>query len=516
MLRDGHPINKKIILILCQNDSSVTLTSLRADISQLQAQIQSIVENQQQILTLLFAQSRASTNSTSSHRDSMSLDNPQRLGTSEISDPEQPANEPLFQLIRAPLIDRLVDIYFEHCHNQPYSFFHEDSFRLSLADQEIPDYLLLAIVATTLRFSDNLILTDNKQETAGQAATCSWKIVSAIYLDKTKADLPVTQTLALLSIFDFTAGNPHHSSAWIKIGIAIRLAQDMKLMLHPPSELSFQAQEERRRVFWSLYLLDRLATCGRGRPASISEYSCQLQLPCDEKSWRNNIPKSTATLSQLFEQQSFSPPETSPFALVLLIANLLGRATRFMLQGVDDDNKVPPWDHRSELAAIQSNLIYLEPSFSLQKPLEQIVLQNMTTSGHIDQSVLGPFVFSQTLFHLCYCVLYHPFLLKNKLKDFHGQRPSNFLSRGFETAYSHAKQLVSQIDAAKAAGCSVHIAFYSYASALAGSILALHAFDTSEKLRAEADSLQQRNISFLEELGQRWNHTPKAVSGLAI
>lgn len=179
-------------------------------------------------------------------------------------------------------------------------------------------------------------------------------------------------------------------------------------MLHPSSELSFEVQEERRRVFWSLYLLDLLASCGRGRPVSISESSCQLQLPCDEDSWKNNTPCSTATLAQLSQQHSFPPPKNSPLATVLLFANLLGRAARFMLQGADDNNNssnVPPWDHRSELAALQSNLTYLEPSLSRRIPFGQIVLQNFAMDGRIDQPALGPLVFSQTLFHLCYCVL---------------------------------------------------------------------------------------------------------------
>jgi hypothetical protein len=106
---------------------------------------------------------------------------------------------------------------------------------------------------------------------------------------------------------------------------------------------------------------------------------------------------------------------------------------------------------------------------------------------------------------------YHPFLLKTKLKDFPNQTPNHFLLRSFETGYEHAKQLILQIDAAKAAGCRAEIAFYSYAAALAGSILIFYIYDTSESARFEVDSLQRKNIAFLEELGQRWNHTPTAV-----
>jgi hypothetical protein len=135
------------------------------------------------------------------------------------------------------------------------------------------------------------------------------------------------------------------------------------------------------------------------------ESSCQLQLPYDEHSWNNNISKTTATLSQLSEQHSFPPVEKSPFALVLLLANLLGRATQVMLQAVNDSNEVPPWDHKSQIAATQSNLIYLEPSLSLQKSLQQSALQNPAVNGRINQSAVGHVVFSQTLFHLCYRVL---------------------------------------------------------------------------------------------------------------
>lgn len=176
-------------------------------------------------------------------------------------------------------------------------------------------------------------------------------------------------------------------------------------MHQPPIHLPPEIQEEHRRVFWSLYLLERLASCGRGRPATINESSCQLQLPCDEKSWKNGTLRSTATLAQFSVPTSFTPAANSPFALVLLFSSLLGRATRLMFEDVDDNQTVPPWDNRSDLAGMQSHLIYLEPSVSLQKPFQQLVREDFTVDGRIDQAALGPILFSQTLSHLCYCIL---------------------------------------------------------------------------------------------------------------
>ncbi|KAJ9639767.1 hypothetical protein H2204_003560 [Knufia peltigerae] len=493
-----------------QDDLSKTFVSLKEDISQLQVQIQGIVECQQQMLALLFSQNRERTIYASSSDGSLGSERQCFSGEKAGSEWEQPSGESLLQFIQFPLIDQLVDIYFEHCHNRPYSFFHEGNFRRSLARQAVPAYLLLAMVATTLRFSEGLGWTEQRGFDA-KAATSSWKLIGASYLDKGNNNIHVVQALALLSIFDFTAGKARHGSAWIKIGIAIRLAQDMKLMLQPPTQLPPESQEERRRVFWSLYILDRLASCGRGHPATILESTCQLSLPCDEQSWRNRMPaKSAATLKQFSASRSLPPVENSPFALVVLCASVLGRAAQLMLQGVDDNDIVPPWDNRSNLAAIQSNLICLEPSVVLQRPLQQLIREEFSVHGRIDQTALGPLVFSNTLFHLCYCILYQPFLLKNKLKNFQGQIPSSFLSRSFETAYEHAKQLVLQIDAAQAVGCNAFIAFYSYAAVVAGSILALCPYDASENLRAEANNVQQTNVAFLVRLGHWWNHTPTA------
>lgn len=155
------------------------------------------------MLALLFSRSRESTISTSSHDGSLSSEQPFQAGTSECPEVDQPGDECLFQLIRSPVMEQLVDMYFEYCHNRPYSFFHEGYFRRSLARKEVPDYLLLAVVATTTRFSESLVMTD-KHEIDTRAAICSWRLISPIYLAKRNTDIRVVQTVSLLSIFDFT------------------------------------------------------------------------------------------------------------------------------------------------------------------------------------------------------------------------------------------------------------------------------------------------------------------------
>src|SRR4051812_23224416 len=51
------------------------------------------------------------------------------------------------------------------------------------------------------------------------------------------------------------------------------------MMSDPDPTLPWVIQEERRRTFWSIYLLDKMGTCGRVRPPIFQDHTCMLQLP---------------------------------------------------------------------------------------------------------------------------------------------------------------------------------------------------------------------------------------------
>ncbi|KAJ5263321.1 hypothetical protein N7478_010926 [Penicillium angulare] len=46
----------------------------------------------------------------------------------------------------------VIDAYYQYCHNQPYSFFHEENFRQRLRAQMLAKHLVLTVVATAVRF----------------------------------------------------------------------------------------------------------------------------------------------------------------------------------------------------------------------------------------------------------------------------------------------------------------------------------------------------------------------------
>jgi hypothetical protein len=109
--------------------------------------------------------------------------------------------------INPQCLRQLLDAYFMHHHNQPYSFFHEDHFRQEVSSGSVPDHLLSAISAIAIRFT-----TDNGHQTrvAHAFSRSSWTSISRLDMDaEGEFGLEVVQSLTLLAIFEYTGATQH-------------------------------------------------------------------------------------------------------------------------------------------------------------------------------------------------------------------------------------------------------------------------------------------------------------------
>lgn len=74
------------------------------------------------------------------------------------------------------------------------------------------------------------------------------------------------------------------SRCWITLGLAVRIAQSIGLHVEPKSQASptgqvFVSAETNRRIWYSIYVLDRLLALQLGRPPAIHDDTCYLRLP---------------------------------------------------------------------------------------------------------------------------------------------------------------------------------------------------------------------------------------------
>src|SRR5258708_3937592 len=123
-------------------------------------------------------------------------------------------------------------------------------------------------------------------------------------------------------------------------------------MLDQTFHSSFIDQEERRRVFWSVYVFDRFVPCGRDKPHAILDSSVHLQLPCSESAWEEGKPEKTLTLEELANRSSTRLGSLGAFGQVVAMASILGRSSQYSLQDFNIRRRQSPWDPSSDFAAI--------------------------------------------------------------------------------------------------------------------------------------------------------------------
>lgn len=279
----------------------------------------------------------------------------------------------------------------------------------------------------------------------------------------------------------------------------------------PDCGLSPTEREERRRVFWSVYLLDKLVSCGRNRPIVFRDEDCRICLPNSEMAFRSGETQSCWTLQRVLEGSQIPDPKPDHFAVTVLAASCLGRAARYMLQQRGDE-QYPPWSNKSDFAAITSALWTIETCMdSNGQSISEYVQSKLTTNGAIDQQRCGHLLYSHMLFHLSHVLLNHPFLMKERLKGLGRPTPESFLRESLQRCQAHAEELTSKLEEAINAGCYAECSFYGFCAVVAGSIHCLNVYHESSTTRQRSASSLRSSFAFLKGLRQTWRHYPRLV-----
>ena len=291
-------------------------------------------------------------------------------------------------------------------------------------------------------------------------------------------------------------------------------------MLEADTELPPILQEERRRVFWSFYIADKLISCGQERPPAISDGNCRLHLPCDENAFRSGAPQPTPTLEEVTgERPSADMSALSPFAMTTVMASVLGRCAQYTLGQQEElvgGAQCSPWSPKSMFSLLHSTLLQLETDLRLGESLTgKIRRECARDDGTIDQHRGAPLVFSHALFHLCQCLLYHPFLLKKRLADVNAKAPASFIAQAFEGCKAAATSLSRLMDEVKMLECETlstcYDPFYGYCTMVAGTIHSLFSHSSDPEVVDSSHKSLETSMANLEELSLYWKSSSYMV-----
>lgn len=228
-----------------------------------------------------------------------------RPGATYGDDNELPPDQVLFSL---------VEIYFRLIH--PWiPMLHVRNFRQRMRDPSQRGQITTichAIVSICARFSDDPRLGHDSEARAQKAKRSR----DAVILQSMQS-FSVENLQALIIIAFDTIGSGRSPSAWSVVGSMTRTVEQLQLSVepadehHPRSADTFQNQikraaflppardwselEERRRVFWNVFLMDRFCSIATGWNLSLTSADVKRRLPCEGALWETGEALETPT-----------------------------------------------------------------------------------------------------------------------------------------------------------------------------------------------------------------------------
>ncbi|KAK6380209.1 hypothetical protein LTS17_005398 [Exophiala oligosperma] len=425
------------------------------------------------------------------------------------------SGEPCAQIPLPPgdLVDSACNAYFKWFHNQPFTYFEESKFRQDLQDRRIADYLLFALIATVAKNPRDDTFKNLPVDTWRNYAEQSWLLLVASgggpSFDRDDCIAPaMIQALLLLAMIDSEDGRQR--AVWLKIGLAVRISQDLQLHLEPPVNMPPTHREERRSLFWSVYMIDRYVSCTRQKFPVIQDGECLVRLPGNSKPpGDDSHDERGALLSQLITPLKEKSLEPNQYSLLVLMTSIMGSTARYMLNDYHMSSQEAPWDRHSQYLSICTNLLYFESLTNTRAPLRQILGSQMFLSnGRINQPKAGHTIFTHLIFHFCHCLLSHPFLLRRKVDSTRLNVPTTWMMNALKSGLEHARLLSLLVREAEDCGFAIQASFHAYFLLIAGSIHALYSNSSDADLKQEAKRHFLWDLESLEGAGK---HFPRTV-----
>ncbi|EMC98698.1 hypothetical protein BAUCODRAFT_30968 [Baudoinia panamericana UAMH 10762] len=247
------------------------------------------------------------------------------------------------------LLYALTDLYFKHINTWCPILQRRttlDSLFGPATLEEADRILLHAIVATTLRFSNDRRLTEQSRERYHSVSK-----QRVLFYGLENSSVKALQALVILALD--ILGSSNGPPGWnllalitrsvVQLGLAVEATSASVAPMYPsiytlramvlPEPKSFIEDEGRRRLFWMVYLLDRYATISTAFEFALDDKEIDRKLPCRDDLWALNQPVDTRWFP-IGERPDY-PENLGSFSYYVEIIGILSEIHRFLKKPVD-------------------------------------------------------------------------------------------------------------------------------------------------------------------------------------
>ncbi|KAJ5736659.1 uncharacterized protein N7483_001784 [Penicillium malachiteum] len=187
-------------------------------------------------------------------------------------------------------VESHIDAYFEFFNAIPqYNFIHKPSFLRNFHQNTLDPLFLCCICGIASRFI---------QPGLQQGYVADWlKEVEAQVWPKL-SEMKVGSLQILLSLICWYSVERKVSNLWTASAMAARIAYGLRLNHEASDKMPFILKETRRRLVWSIFMLDKLYAGGFPELTLCPADTLHVKLPCEEQNFELDIPVETSLLAQ--------------------------------------------------------------------------------------------------------------------------------------------------------------------------------------------------------------------------
>ncbi|KAH7303492.1 hypothetical protein B0I35DRAFT_485181 [Stachybotrys elegans] len=348
-----------------------------------------------------------------------------------------------------------INLYFKHCHRQPIWCFE----RGEVSDYgAIPDELAFSILALTSRFAEN---RDHLQLYGSSAKT-----LVMLRIANGTVGLTTIESLCLLSYSYFIDGNVHLGQ--FHLGLSFQLCRSAMLDTRSAYELDDPITERKKRLFWSLQLLEQYYGRQDGllsvptdiwRPAYSSAGGLEMEL--DSKA----PPPPTDKLG------TTNPNEPGIWNTSVHLGWVWSQVRRYVFDCSQNIWK-EPWRHDSMYAKVHSDFMETENRIPMCHRYDTVKFYERKRGElNMDREYWATWLKEQFTYHAIPTVLNHPFLyIIGAQHNPNLGIPNTFWRRSSEQALLHATWIVRMIDMVVAKQVQLADPFFGHAAAIAATV----------------------------------------------
>ncbi|KAE8385917.1 hypothetical protein BDV23DRAFT_187821 [Aspergillus alliaceus] len=396
-----------------------------------------------------------------------------------------------------------VEVYLAHFHDQPYCVFSKEW--LLSRDLSLSPEIAFPLVALTSRISRRSPgPTGSDILPTKYYASKAWDILSQKYKSG-KLGLSFLQGTFLMAQVDFADGQSHRGYSSVALGL--RTIQSAGLNKDKyTSSLTIPEAEERRRITWAFFMLDRSYNASRDYSLCLSDKHFTILFPAPD------TPASLAGEVSLAGGMLHDGPgkhgekvDHGILACLLRLYSIWGKATEYVFEPFDKD-ALPPWRSGSALAALESDWMQFETHFADTHRYRSVDFRRRAREEPHSRSYLCSWLCVQFLFHSVQCLLHHPFVNMVKLRRIDGNIPATFLQKSYESSLIHSRWIARFIREMSEVDIRLYDPFIGYLCAIAATIQLENTASRNRHIAQLGNSDFQILIDYMTDLSAHWDN----------